>query len=106
MQHAGKAVAVLRHPHPHPQQQSSQGNGPPQQGLVFSMHEKGVQHCKTIMLQMVQGAGMRAMSLPPTETTKMSCSRMFDLMNLSCARRLQQALPFSVVASTAVLMVW
>ena len=102
MQHAGNALPTARQPNPQPQQQSSQGTT--QQGFVFSIHVIGVQHCNTIMLQMVHGAGMSAMSLPPIDTTRMSSFRMCSFINLSCLSKLQQARPFKVVASTAVLM--
>tara|TARA_B100000780_G_C21041631_1_gene418009 strand:+ start:427 stop:783 length:357 start_codon:yes stop_codon:yes gene_type:complete len=103
MQHAGNAVVhAAKQPKPQLQQQSS--HGIEQQGLVFSIHAVGVQHCNKTMLQIVHGAGINAMSLPPTETTKTSFSVMLCLINLSCLSNVQQALPLSVVASTDVLI--
>jgi hypothetical protein len=67
--------------------------------LPFSKHPVG-KHSNPATEHIVQGAGAKAISLPPIDTISTSCEEMLSRMNLSCGLS-RWDLSFRVVASTS-----
>jgi hypothetical protein len=70
----------------------------------FSKQELGMQKIKANMDAIVQGVGYKATSFPPMDTIRISSGCILSRKKRSCGRN-RRVLSFSVVASTAVLMV-